>query len=159
MKDPTVDVWALDDMAAQMQASYPQHAARLRHRAKELRHAQQLSDSQRGGSEWVIRGGDIPSRLAVHFTGNALRWKEIPTVNPGMVVKTINGTTQIHPWHVHSKILLPVGWAIWNKRPPPVATGTSGGGGGNNKPPASPNHPLIDQLQKELERLGGWLSA
>lgn len=127
MTDPTVDPWSLDEAADNLQSNFPQRAAMLRKRAAELRAAQQIRDSQRGGSEFTIRGGDTASRLALHYTDVAHRWKEIPQVNPGMVIKTVDiagtKTTVLHPWIVGTKVLLPLSWQVWAKKPPAVATG------------------------------------
>ena len=148
LTDPNVDPWALDDAANQLQPTYPQTAMQLRQRANQLRQVQGLKDQQSGGSPWTIRAGDIASRLALHYTGNGARWKEIPAVNPGMQVKTHNGTTTLDPWMVGTKILLPVSWQVWNKKPPPVARGSSA------KPPTAPTDPTLEQLKRELEKLG-----
>lgn len=124
LADSKVDPFALEDAADAMQDKYPKTAAVLRARAAELRNVHALRDTQRGFSEHTIRSGDLPFKLAQHFTGDSSRWKELPKVNShrGMKIVKIKGITQLSPWH--GKIHLPVSWAHWNKRPAPVATGS-----------------------------------
>lgn len=62
------------------------------------------------GTSWRIKSGDVPYKVAQKLTGDANRWREIPTVNPGMAVKTVNGVTQLVPWKVGNVVQLPPGW-------------------------------------------------
>jgi hypothetical protein len=120
LSDPDVDPWALDD-AADALGAYPIAAERLHARATELRTVQKLQDTKKGGSEWVIRQGDIPYKMAEYYTGSSNKWRDIPKVNPGMSIQKINGVTQLVPWY--GTILLPLSWKVWSKRPPPTLPG------------------------------------
>lgn len=122
--DSTMEPQALEQMADALDTKYPAAAAALRARALELRTQRQLGDAARGGSEFTIRGGDTGSYLAKYYTGNGNRWREIPGVNPGMRTVTVAGVTQLVPWQVGDKILLPLDWKIWEKPLPPTQTGT-----------------------------------
>lgn len=127
LADPDIEPEALDRMADLLDAKYPAAATALRARASQLRMARQMADSQRGGSEFTIRTGDIASYMAQYYTGSANRWREIPEVNPGMRTVTVGGVTQLVPWTVGETILLPLSWKIWEKPLPPVQTAGPGG--------------------------------
>lgn len=145
LADTKIDPFALEDSADLLQDKYPKTAAVLRKRAAELRNAHALRDTQRGFSEHTIRSGDLPSKMALHFTADANRWKELPKVNAhrGMKIATIKGVTQLVPWH--GVVRLPVSWAHWNKRPAPVATGTL------KKPtPRQPSSPGVVQPHQQI---------
>jgi len=112
---------SLEQAAATFEDRYPLAAQALRARAAELRDRQQLDAIRRGGSPFTVREGDIPSRLAQHYTGDGDRWREIPAANPGMKIVTANGSTQLEPWR--GQILLPLSWEAWRKPLPPVVSG------------------------------------
>lgn len=60
---------------------------------------------------YTIKSGDYPSGLAAKRTGNAGRWRELLQANPEMSTYTDSkGQTQIKPWQVGQKIVLPPGW-------------------------------------------------
>ena len=91
-------------------------------------------------ASFVIREGHIPWKVAQHYTGDANRWKELPSVNPGMVTKTVNGVTQLVPWYGGLTVYLPASWDASRGEPPALgspppkttgATGTGQGTGGN----------------------------
>lgn len=60
-----------------------------------------------------IKSGDYGSGLAKKATGDANRWKELLKVNPEMTTYTDSkGQTQIKPWAVGQKIIVPPGWNL-----------------------------------------------
>lgn len=62
---------------------------------------------------YTLKSGDYGSGLAQKATGNAGRWKELLTVNPEMKTYTDNkNQTQIKPWAVGQKIVVPPGWNL-----------------------------------------------
>ena len=139
LRDPNIAPTSLDQAAMTMESQgYPMAAAALRARAAELRTAGKLRDQQRGASLFTIRGGDLPSWVAKHYTGQGRRFTEIPKLNPGMRMRKIKGVTQLDPWHPGDVIKLPLSWEVWAKPLPPVARG------GDRKAIA---------VQKELKKL------
>lgn len=73
---------------------------------------------------WTIRTGDNPSKMAAGLTGNGNRWRELVPVNPGYKVVQINGVTQISPWRVGQRVVLPPSWLGVEALPPPNAART-----------------------------------
>lgn len=62
---------------------------------------------------YVLRSGDYGSGLAKKATGDAGRWKELLAANPEMSTYTDSkGQTQIKPWKVGQKIVVPPGWNL-----------------------------------------------
>lgn len=62
---------------------------------------------------YTLKSGDYGSGLAQRATGNAGRWKELLTANPEMTTYTDSkGQTQIKPWAVGQKIVVPNGWNL-----------------------------------------------
>ena len=62
---------------------------------------------------YSIKSGDYPSGLSKKATGDAGRWRELMTVNPEMKTYTDNkNQTQIKPWAVNQKIVVPPGWNL-----------------------------------------------
>lgn len=120
--DSGMEPTALEQLANQIESDYPLAATALRARAAQLRAIRKAEAFAKGGWEFTIRYGDLPSLVAQHYTGDGLRWKEIAQANKGMKVLS-NG---LDPWY--GTILLPLSWEPWKKGLPPVATGTPGGG-------------------------------
>ncbi len=116
---------ALDMLASQLEGRYPQSAEALRRRATELRDLQRIASHKRGGTPFRIRLGDIPSKLAEHYVGDASRWREIIGANEHLSMRTVTkgGSTQLEPWR--GEILLPLAWEAWSKPLPAVATATA----------------------------------
>lgn len=60
---------------------------------------------------WIIRSGDTGFGIAKKVTNDGSRWKEILPVNPGMSTYTdSNGATQIKPWKIGQRVILPPSW-------------------------------------------------
>jgi nucleoid-associated protein YgaU len=58
-----------------------------------------------------IKIGDFGSGLAKRATGNAGRWRELLEANPELSTYTDDkGATQIRPWKIGQKLMLPAGW-------------------------------------------------
>lgn len=122
LADEDIAPEALEQAAKSLGGKYPLAAARLRARAGELRDLQKLAHMKRGGSPFVVRPGDIPHRLASHYTGDGTRWREIIGANGHLNMRTVSrgGATHIEPWR--GEILLPLAWEAWSKPMPPVAS-------------------------------------
>ncbi len=120
--DTNISPEALEQAANSLGNRYPMAAAALRQRAAALRDQQRLEAMRRGGTPFTVRAGDIPHRLALHYTGDGNRWRELPAANAhiGMRTVTRKGVTQLEPWR--GEILLPVSWEAWKKPLPPVAS-------------------------------------
>lgn len=153
VQDDGVDPAALDYLADMYASTYPKAAKRLRARAAELRERTRLEHVQKGRSPFTIRQGDTGSRLALYYTGDASRWKEIPSVNQdrGMKVQTVKGVTQLVPWS--GVIHLPLSWEIWTKPLPPAA-------GAPAKTEADDLKKKAEDLMKELGKMTtGWIQS
>lgn len=80
-----------------------------------------------GGMPHTIRMGDIPSLMAVYYTGVASRFKELGPLNPQIgALKTVKGVTNYERWIPGTEILIPKSWKPLDKPIPPVATGGKG---------------------------------
>lgn len=125
LADDSIAPAALEQAADRFASKYPVAAKRLRERADELRELQRLEAVRRGGSPFTVRMGDIPSRLALHYTGDGNRWRELPAVNQhrNMRIVTRSGVTNLEPWQ--GEVLLPLSWEAWRKSVPPVASGSA----------------------------------
>jgi hypothetical protein len=129
LADPEADPFALEEAAAALAPRFPLAAAALRARAAELKDRERLACIQRGSSDFLVRFGDLPSRMAQYYTGDGSRFREIPPLNPGMQTVTkpspITGqpTTFLQPFNPGQTVKLPCSWKTWEKPLPPVATG------------------------------------
>jgi hypothetical protein len=129
LADPEADPFALEEAAAALGPRFPLAAAALRARAAELKDRERLACIQRGSSDFLVRFGDLPSRMAQYYTGDGSRFREIPPLNPGMQTVTkpspITGqmTTFLQPFNPGQTVKLPCSWKTWEKPLPPVATG------------------------------------
>lgn len=125
LEDETIDPSALEQAADRFASKYPVAATRLRERADELRELARLDAVRRGGTPFTVRMGDIPNRLALYYTGDGNRWRELAAANGhrNMRVVTRGGVTQLDPWS--GEVLLPLSWEAWEKPIPPVATGAA----------------------------------
>lgn len=69
-----------------------------------------------GKGGWIIRTGDLPYMVAKLVTGDQNRWKELPSVNPGMKIVTKKDSagkviwTGLDPWFTGKRINLPPSW-------------------------------------------------
>lgn len=60
---------------------------------------------------FTIRAGDYPSALAAYYTGQPLRFKELPTLNPHLgPLQTVGGVSSYPGWQVGVIIQLPASW-------------------------------------------------
>lgn len=109
---------ALELVATQLdKAGYSEAGDAMRKRAADLRAAQGVKQAA-SGKVHLVREGDIPSYLALWYAGNAGRWTELPSVNPGMTVQKVNGVTQLVPWKVGTYVNLPPDWNVARGVPP-----------------------------------------
>lgn len=65
--------------------------------------------------------GDLPYNVAKHYTGDGMRWKELPSTNPGMKIVTTQWGLNLSPWKVGQTVMLPASWQPWGKPLPPLA--------------------------------------
>jgi len=72
-----------------------------------------------------IRSGDIPYYLAIYYTGDGSRVKEILAANPNMKAVTKDGVTHYTPWNVGSIIQLPGSWPVASKPLPKPGSTTA----------------------------------
>lgn len=69
----------------------------------------------------TIRPGDIASRLAQWYRGNALAWRELEQTNPNLQLVLQGGQPLgYNPWRVGQVLVLPTGWD--GSKGPPVST-------------------------------------
>lgn len=128
LKNPLVTPVQLRQLADALVGGNPAIAEWLRKRAGELEG--KAAGAVAGGGTYTIREGDNASYLAKHYTGDAGRWRELLTVNPGLVaynepldiVDAKEGkpivVTKIRPWLKGQVVQVPAGWDL-SKGPPP----------------------------------------
>jgi len=123
LADEDIEPAALEQLADLVEADHPLAAAALRARAAELRQKLAAEDAKRGGTPFVIRKGDMGSGLALYYTGNAGRYRELPEVNTAIGMRIIRnpdtGIEYLVPWKVGETILLPLSWNARSKPLPP----------------------------------------
>jgi len=109
-----------------MEASgYPKMAACFLGLAdKRFAELSKVVDKQ-GGLPFTIRQGDIPSLLAVYYTGDAARFRDLGgSLNKNIgKLKTVNGVSNYEGWKVGTAILIPKSWNPLDKPLPPTANG------------------------------------
>lgn len=137
------------DMAQKVSnAGYPKLAACIAEKAVAQNKKSEVEVVARGGMPFVIRYGDIPSHMALYYTGNGGRWKELGPLNPQIgSIQTVplNGvpTTNFSHWNVGTEILIP---ASWNPLDKPLIPPLTGGGGSSSPSPAKPAQPAQPAL-------------
>jgi len=119
--DPTKLVVMADALEGKSPA-YAKAADALRGKAKELQTAAELRAIQTG-RQYIIRSGELASELALWYTGNALKWRDLLASNPQLREMTGDrgdGTRfqYLAPWNAGDKIVLPVGWNVEKGLPP-----------------------------------------
>lgn len=111
-----------------MEASgYPKMAACFKTLAdKRFAEFSKVVDKQ-GGLPFTIRQGDIPSLLAVYYTGDAARFRDLGgSLNKNIgKLKTVNGVSNYEGWKVGTAILIPKSWNPLDKPLPPTAQGAA----------------------------------
>ncbi|TXH50456.1 MAG: hypothetical protein E6Q97_20500 [Desulfurellales bacterium] len=126
MRDST-DPAKLRLIADSLEGKYPgdvryQHAAdALRARAKELQLEQETRAIQQNRM-YIVRGNDLQSEVALWFTGDANRWKELGKTNPNLrMMRQTDGDKVVEyfaPWVAGQKVLLPSDWDTSKGMPP-----------------------------------------
>lgn len=138
--------------AAMKRAGYPMAAKCLSQKAKDRRAELEAELARLGGMPHVIRTGDIPSIMARYYTGDPMRFRDLPALNPQIgTLKTVNGVSNYPGWIVGRQILIPASWNPLDKPLPPPATGSVAVPKPAPEPEPEDGPGWIEQAQAALE--------
>lgn len=114
---------AMDQIANDLEnQGYSRSADVVRKRAADVRLAATVSNTT-AGRTYTVRGTELPSQVAAHYTGDGNRWRELVETNPDLRIRKVGTTEYLTPWKSGMVIVLPKTWDT--KKPPmPIKLGT-----------------------------------